>query len=105
MLYSVWLPHESVAFTPGPKNYPPAQKTGYILTEGDGWITILTSGLHQIVRYPDSAVKSSMLCEHIPSNDLSYLTEARTLWQELTLLRPLKLVRPAANMRCPPTGP
>ncbi|MGD0245145.1 MAG: WD40 repeat domain-containing protein [Streptosporangiaceae bacterium] len=105
VLYSVWLPHESVKFTPGPRGYPPAQQTGYVLTEDNGWITILTSGSHEIVRYPDSAVKSFMLCQRVPLNDLSYVTEARTLWQEFTLLRPLKIVRATANTPCPPAGP
>lgn len=105
VLYSVWLPHESVAFTPGPHNYPPAQQTGYVLTEDNGWITILTSGSHEIVRYPDGAVKSFMLCQRVPTSAIAYVTEARTLWQELTLLSPLKLARATADTPCPPAGP
>jgi hypothetical protein len=45
-----------------------------------------------------------MVCEHIPSNGVSYLTEARTLWQELTLLGPLKIVRPPPTLHARPLG-
>jgi hypothetical protein len=46
-----------------------------------------------------------MLCQRVPLNDLSYVTEARTLWQAFTLLRPLTIVRATANTPCAPAGP
>jgi hypothetical protein len=102
MLYTVWVPHEIVDFTPGPKGQPPAQEVGYVLTEGDGWITILTSGPHQIVRFSDSAVKSFMVCQRGPHGGWSDLADASTLWQEITRLPFLTAVHAVANAPCPP---
>jgi WD40 repeat protein len=105
MLYTVWVPHEIVAFTPGPKGQPPAQETGYVLSEDDGWITILTSGPHQIVRYQDSAVKSFQVCERVPDGGWSDAASATTLWQEITKLPLLGSMHAAANTRCPSPHP
>ena len=105
MLYTVWLPHEIVAFTTGPgKNQPPGQQVGYVLAEGDGWITILTSGQHRIVRYKDSAVKSFTLCERSPHGGWSDISDATTLWQEITKPSALRSVHAVANKVCPPAG-
>lgn len=106
MLYTVWLPHEIVAFTPGTvKGQPPAQQVGYVLAEGDGWITILTSGGHQIVRYKDSAVTSFTLCERSPHGGWSDVSDATTLLQEITKPSPLKSLHAAANKKCPAAKP
>jgi hypothetical protein len=102
MLYTVWVPHEIVAFTPGPKGQPPAREIGYVLSEGDGWITILTSGLHQIVRFSDSAAKSFEVCERGPLGGWSDAANATTLWQEVTKPRFLSFLHAAANAQCPP---
>jgi WD40 repeat protein len=105
MLYTVWVPHEIVAFTPGPKAHPPAQEVGYVLSEDDGWITILTSGQHQIVRFSDSAAKSFEVCERVPRGGWSDVANAATLWQEVTRQPLLKSLHAAANLSCPaPSG-
>jgi len=102
MLYTVWVPHEIVAFTPGPKGQPPAREVGYVMSEGDGWITILTSGSHQIVRFSDSAAKSFVVCERGPVGGWSDAANATTLWQEVTKPRFLSFLHAAPNAQCPP---
>lgn len=101
ILYTAWLPHEIVTFTKGPGNQPPAQVTGYVLTEGDGWITILTSIEHQIMRYPDGAVKSFTVCERVPHGGWSDISDATTVWRLITQARLLDSLRPASNSPCP----
>jgi hypothetical protein len=103
MLYTVWVPHEIVAFTPGPKGEPPAREVGYVLSEDNGWITILTSGSRQIVRFNDSATKSFQVCERVPHGSWSDVADAATLWQELTKPSFLRSVHATANPKCPDT--
>jgi hypothetical protein len=106
-LYTVWLPHETVHFRPGTL---PAQtlsygkQVGYVLSEDNGWITMLTSGPHQIVRYPDADVMTQMVCERHPrpSDILSEVREGATLWDEITSDAPF--LHPAFNTNCPVLG-
>jgi WD40 repeat protein len=102
VLYTVWVPHEIVAFTPGPGHQPPAQEIGYVLSEDNGRITILTSGPHQIVRFSDSAAKSFMVCERVPRGGWSDVIDAPTLWQEVTRASFLSVLHAAGNSKCPP---
>jgi len=102
MLYTVWVPHEIVDFTPGPNGQPPSQEVGYVLAEGGGSITILTSGAHQIVRFNDSAAKSFELCERGPGGGWSDVANAATLWQEATRASFLNVLHAAANAPCFP---
>jgi hypothetical protein len=94
-LYAVWVPHEVVYFRPG--TVPP-KVVGYVLSEGGGWITILTTGAHRIVHYPDADVAAQMVCEKT-----SELTDAPTLWDTATGLNPSvkSVLHPVAPRPCP----
>jgi hypothetical protein len=97
----VWVPHEVVYFRPRtlPSNtVPRTGQVGYVLSEGNGWITILTSGAHRIVHYPDAKVTAQMVCEKS-----SELTDAPTPWEWVTRLIPIvkPVLHPAASRPCP----
>ena len=83
-LYTVWVPHEMVSFASGTVKTEP--QVGYVLSEDNGWITMLISGPHQIVRYPDAKVITQTLCERNPRLDdfWSEVKESATLWDEVT---------------------
>jgi hypothetical protein len=104
-LYTVWVPHETVYFRAGtlPANTRPRDKqVGYVLSEGNGWITMLTSGAHQIVRYPDADVITQMVCERRPKpgNIISEFREGATLWDEVTSQPHMHFLHPAVNQNC-----
>ena len=83
-LYTVWVPHEIVYFPRSTVKTEP--QVGYVLSEDNGWITMLTSGTRQIVRYPDAKVITQRLCERNPRLDdfWSEVKESATLWDEVT---------------------
>ena len=86
-----------------PDDHPlAAREVGYVMSEGGGWITILTSGSHQIVRFSDSAAKSFVVCERGPVGGWSDAANATTLWQEVTKPRFLSFLHAAPNAQCPP---
>ena len=96
MLYSVWLPHEKLTIT-GVNPSP----VGYVLSDDpDGWITILLSRQHGIVSYRDTEVTNQQICESAPYNNWSQLTNATTVWQEITKLGPLTYLHPAVEPPC-----
>jgi hypothetical protein len=105
MLYTVWVPHEIVGFRPGTIKPPPPKNevVGYVLSEDNGWITMLTSGLdkHGIIRYRDASVTSQTICERHSRGGLSDITDAFTLWDEVTEHSFLRAWHPAPNTRCP----
>jgi hypothetical protein len=103
-LYTVWVPHETVHFRPHtlpPHTVPKDVQVGYVLSEGNGWITMLTSGAHQIVRYPDADVITQVVCERHPKPDhiISEFREGATLWDEVT--SDMHFLHPAVNQNCP----
>jgi len=108
MLATVWVPHEVVVFYRRPAQGQPAHPdVGYVLADDpDGWITILNSGTHGIVRYRDSLVRSLRVCERLPYGGWSDIVDARTPWEIVTRPSFLKFfafdLHPAANVRCPP---
>lgn len=113
MLATVWVPHTIVTFDRRPvQGQPAGPLTGYVLADDpDGWITILTSGEHGIVRYRDGLVKSLTLCERIPRGGWSDIVDARTPWEVITtpsqvepafLRRIMRTLHPSANQKCPP---
>jgi hypothetical protein len=82
MLYSVWMPHESVRLSSGQQ---PRREVGYVLAEEPaGWITILRSGEHRIVWYPGSQVTSQVLCQRGGHGFGSQLADSSTLWDLVT---------------------
>lgn len=97
-LYTVWVPHEIVHFPPG--TLKPEPQVGYVLSEDNGWITMLTSGPHQIVRYPDAKVVTQMVCERHPrpGDFWSEVKDGATLWDEVTAHEPD--LHPAYNQDC-----
>ena len=113
MLATVWVPHETVTFARRPvQGQPTRPEVGYVLADDPGgWITILISGEHGIVRYRDSLVESITVCEKLPYGGWSDIIYARTPWQVVTKpssrLRPAFLgtfvqnLHPSANKTCP----
>jgi hypothetical protein len=97
-LYTVWVPHEIVHFPPSTLKSEP--QVGYVLSEDNGWITMLTSGPHQIVRYPDAKVVTQMVCERHPRRGdfWSEVRDGATLWDEVTAHEPD--LHPAVNKDC-----
>ena len=102
------MPHEVVGFYRRPAQGQPAHPdVGYVLADDpDGWITILNSGTHGIVRYRDSLVRSLRVCERLPYGGWSDIVDARTPWEIVTRPSFVKFfafdLHPAANARCPP---
>jgi hypothetical protein len=104
MLYTVWLPHETVTLPAGSAkagNGSTTQVVGYVIADNpDGWITILTSGGRQLVTYRDMPVQSLAVCDRTPQGGLSDVFYASTLWN--TVARSLNLhIRPATYQPCP----
>ena len=107
-LTAVWLPHEIVTFRPGTFPDGRTKQVGYVLSEGDGWITMLSTGPgqeHTIIRVPDATVKMQMVCERqpAPGHPWSHVTEARTLWRVITGTN--SSLSASANTICPYEGP
>ena len=97
MLYTVWLPHEEVTVAGVGKPV-----VGYVLADDPGgWMTILVSGQHGIAWYRDAAVTMRKPCEEAPSSPWSQLTDAATLWQEITKAPGLVTLHPAVESVCP----
>jgi hypothetical protein len=96
-LYTVWLPHEEMTITGVKKPV-----VGYVLADDPGgWISILVSGQHGIAWYRDSAVTMREPCEPAPYGIWSQLTDAATLWQEITKAPGLSSLHPAVESACP----
>jgi hypothetical protein len=96
MLYSVWLPHEELTI----KNVNPSP-VGYVLSDDpDGWITILLSRQHAIMLYRDMDVTKRQVCYRRPYNVFSKLTDATTVWQEITEFKPLKFLHAPTENSC-----
>jgi hypothetical protein len=109
MLYTVWVPHEIVTFRPDTviagRVVPP--EVGYVLSEGNGWITMLTTGRgeeHTIIRYPDTTVTAQDVCERLPSphHSWSYFFDAVTPWR--LAVGSSSGLGAAANTPCPYEG-
>ena len=98
MLYAVWLPHEAVMIGNGPHR-PPTPVIGYVLAyDPGGWMTILVSGNHELMRVRDSRVRSRRVCQRTPSASFwSQVTDQPTLWQEVTSLAPLRFLHPGIS--------
>jgi hypothetical protein len=58
LLYAVWLPHETLKLTkPNPQ-----PMVGYVLSDGNGWVSVLRTGVHRIYRFPSQEVLTRDLC-------------------------------------------
>ena len=107
-LSAVWLPHEIVTF---PAHTLPAgrtQEVGYVLSEDNGWITMLSTGPgqeHAIIRVPDAAVKTQTICERrpAPGHPWSPIIDAYTLWRVVTGAN--SYLSASVNTTCPYEGP
>jgi hypothetical protein len=57
LLYAVWLPHEILTTAkPGP------QQVGYVLSDSNGWVSLLKSGERRIYRFRSEDVTARRLC-------------------------------------------
>jgi hypothetical protein len=88
-LYSVWVPHEIVIFRPGTLPGGRTREVDYVLSEGSGWTTLLTTGRgdeHAIIRVPDAAVQKQTVCERTPTTAhfWSIFFDAGTMWRVIT---------------------
>jgi hypothetical protein len=98
-LSAVWLPHEIVTFRPGTLLHGGTQEVGYVLSEDNGWITMLITGHvyeHTIIRVPDATVKMQIVCEREPISDIF---DSHTLWRVVTRASPT--LRASPNTTCP----
>jgi hypothetical protein len=98
-LSAVWLPHEIVTFRPGTLPSGGTREIGYVLSEDNGWITILiTANVHEhtIIRFPDATVKTQTVCEREPTSNIF---DTPTLWRVVTKASPP--LRPSPNTTCP----
>ena len=58
LLYAVWLPHETLKLTkPNPQ-----PMVGYVLSDGNGWVSVLRTGVRRIYRFPSQDVLARDLC-------------------------------------------
>jgi hypothetical protein len=58
LLYAVWLPHETLALP----NSHPNSMVGYVLSDSNGWISLLRSGERKIHRFRTEDVTGRALC-------------------------------------------
>jgi hypothetical protein len=98
-LHGLWLPHEVIAF-----HDARTPRVGYVLSDSDGWMSMLTTGDHQIVRFRDADVASRTTCEAgVGSWGAIGLTD--TPWQYLTRLHGLGSFSALDLTPCHPTAP
>ena len=58
LLYAVWLPHETLTLS----NSNPDPMVGYVLSDSNGWISLLRSGDRRIYRFRIEDVTARTLC-------------------------------------------
>jgi hypothetical protein len=76
-----------------------SQQVGYVLSEDNGWITILITGRlheHTIIRVLDAKVQTQTVCEREPGFSLF---NSHTLWRVVTKDSPN--LGPSPNTTCP----
>jgi hypothetical protein len=98
-LYAVWLPHEIVTFRPGTFPHGVTQQVGYVLSEDNGWITMLVTShvqKHTVIRVRDATVLTQTVCERQP---ITGMFDSHTLWRVVTRANPT--LRPSPNTICP----
>ena len=76
LLYAVWLPHEDVTIkaTDGIRVVK-----GYVLSDSNGWVSVLRTGQRRIYRFPSSEVTKRDLCSAGRCRTLSFPTTGRPL--------------------------
>jgi len=107
-LSAVWLPHEIVTFPPHTLPAGRTQEVGYVLSEDNGWITMLSTGPgqeHAVIRVPDATVKTQTVCERrpAPGHPWSPIIDAYTLWRVVTGAN--SYLSASVNTTCPYEGP
>jgi hypothetical protein len=85
LLYAVWLPHENLTITKwdGTKIVKPTV-TGYVLSDSNGWVSVLRTGQRRISRFPSDQVTGRVLCRGrtVPTPFLfDFLKNADSPWQ------------------------
>ena len=83
LLYAVWLPHEDVTIkaTDGIRVVK-----GYVLSDSNGWVSVLRTGQRRIYRFPSSEVTKRDLCSGraVPNPLLpDYWKTADSPWQTI----------------------
>jgi hypothetical protein len=84
LLYAVWLPHERLTVAnPGQQQQ---SAVGYVLSDSNGWVSLLRTGERRIYRYRSEDVKVRALCRagsiswpYAPS----WLNKPNSLWNTI----------------------
>ena len=58
LLYAVWLPHETLTLTKQSQQ----SMTGYVLSDSNGWVSLLQTGVRRIYWFPSQDVLARNLC-------------------------------------------
>jgi hypothetical protein len=59
LLYAVWLPHETLTLTKQSQQ----SMTGYVLSDSNGWVSLLETGVRRIYWFPSQDVLARNLCQ------------------------------------------
>jgi hypothetical protein len=63
LLYAVWLPHEVLAVNElNGRKVVPQPVSGYVLSDSNGWVSVLRTGERRIYRFHSNEVISRTLC-------------------------------------------
>lgn len=81
-LFTMWLPHEQLALRD--QSEP---TIGYVVGEGGGWVTMLTSGKRRIIRIPSAIVESRVVCRGSDFHESPIQWTARRLGHPTEYLR------------------
>jgi hypothetical protein len=82
LLYAVWLPHEKLTLRGQP------QMVGYVLSDSNGWVSLLRTGERRIYRFRSEDVTARALCEAGSFSMLgapSWYNSPSSLWNKLPL--------------------
>ena len=82
LLYAVWLPHEKLTLRGQP------QMVGYVLSDSNGWVSLLRTGERRIYRFRSEDVTARALCKtgsfSMPGAP-SWYNSPSSLWNKLPL--------------------
>ncbi|HMC71339.1 MAG TPA: hypothetical protein VKJ07_19440, partial [Mycobacteriales bacterium] len=77
-----WLPHERLMVKGEPRPV-----IGYVLSDGGGWVTVLTSGARKVARYKPERVDARTACRGSDFHESAIEWVARHSGRGVTYLR------------------